>query len=204
MLGVKRAVWPSHTSDSQQRSAPEAGRPNVQVISERALRPSSIDGGPDSYRPQRLQILPGQGSSRCAPAPRFSAASLRASDGNTVIKEKLSRIRPQAHPSNQNYWSVSCRCGEVHIGLLGILVLPCIRHEFGFGLSRQLIDGNPIQNLRDCLHKWLKLFVRLPDLRTKCSYFAREILMLLRISHAFHILDEITMNQLVPSLERGG
>ena len=37
MLGAKRAVWLCHTSDSQQRSAPEAGKSNVQVISERAL-----------------------------------------------------------------------------------------------------------------------------------------------------------------------
>ena len=37
MLGGKRAVWLCHTSDSQQRRAPEAGAPNVQVISERAL-----------------------------------------------------------------------------------------------------------------------------------------------------------------------
>jgi len=37
MLGAKRAVWLCHTSDLQQRSAPEAGEANVQVISERAL-----------------------------------------------------------------------------------------------------------------------------------------------------------------------
>ena len=37
MLGVERAVWHCHTSDSQQRSAPEAGETNVQVIAERAL-----------------------------------------------------------------------------------------------------------------------------------------------------------------------
>ncbi len=39
MLGAKRAVWLCHTNDSQQRRAPEAGEPNVQVISERALTP---------------------------------------------------------------------------------------------------------------------------------------------------------------------
>ncbi len=37
MLGAERAVWLCHTSDSQHRRAPEAGAPNVQVISERAL-----------------------------------------------------------------------------------------------------------------------------------------------------------------------
>ena len=37
MLGAKRAVWLCHTSDSQQRRAPEAGEPNVHVISQRAL-----------------------------------------------------------------------------------------------------------------------------------------------------------------------
>jgi len=37
MLGAKRAVWLCHTSDSQQRRAPEAGESNVQVISERVL-----------------------------------------------------------------------------------------------------------------------------------------------------------------------
>ena len=47
MLGAKRALvqprqgmddkWLCHTSDLQQRSAPEAGEANVQVISERAL-----------------------------------------------------------------------------------------------------------------------------------------------------------------------
>ena len=37
MPGVERAVWHCHTSDSQQRSAPEAGETNVQVIAERAL-----------------------------------------------------------------------------------------------------------------------------------------------------------------------
>ena len=36
-IGAKRAVWLCHTSDSQQRSAPEAGESKVQVISERAL-----------------------------------------------------------------------------------------------------------------------------------------------------------------------
>jgi membrane associated rhomboid family serine protease len=40
MLGAKRAVWLCHTSDSQQRSAPEAGESNVQVIAERALSPN--------------------------------------------------------------------------------------------------------------------------------------------------------------------
>ena len=39
MLGAKRAVWLCHTSDLQQRSAPEAGESNVQVISERVLKP---------------------------------------------------------------------------------------------------------------------------------------------------------------------
>ena len=48
MLGAKRALvqprqgmddmWLCHTSDLQQRSAPEAGETNVQVIAERALR----------------------------------------------------------------------------------------------------------------------------------------------------------------------
>ncbi len=37
MLGSERAVWLCHTSDSQQRSAPEADETNVQVIPERAL-----------------------------------------------------------------------------------------------------------------------------------------------------------------------
>ena len=37
MLGAERAVWLCHTSDSQQRSAPEAGESGVQVIPERAL-----------------------------------------------------------------------------------------------------------------------------------------------------------------------
>ncbi|ABE46558.1 hypothetical protein Bpro_4675 [Polaromonas sp. JS666] len=35
--GAGSAVWPGHTSESQQRSAPEAGESNVQVIPERAL-----------------------------------------------------------------------------------------------------------------------------------------------------------------------
>ena len=38
LLGAGSAVWPGHTSESQQRSAPEAGEPNVQVIPERALK----------------------------------------------------------------------------------------------------------------------------------------------------------------------
>ena len=40
MLGAKRAVWLCHTSDSQQRSAPEAGESNVQLIPERTLSPT--------------------------------------------------------------------------------------------------------------------------------------------------------------------
>ena len=49
MLGAKRAVWLCHTSDSQQRSAPEAGESNVQLIPERALRIKfqfGLDRGP--------------------------------------------------------------------------------------------------------------------------------------------------------------
>jgi len=44
MLGVKCAVWLCHTSDSQRRSAPEAGEPNVQVIAERTLSPAGRPG----------------------------------------------------------------------------------------------------------------------------------------------------------------
>ena len=39
--GAGSAVWPGHTSESQQRSAPEAGEQNVQPIPERVLRPNS-------------------------------------------------------------------------------------------------------------------------------------------------------------------
>ncbi len=34
MLGAKRVMWLCHMSDLQQRSAPEAGEPNVQDIAE--------------------------------------------------------------------------------------------------------------------------------------------------------------------------
>src|SRR3990167_864097 len=46
MLGAKRSVWLCHTSDSQQRSAPEAGESNVQVVSERALKLLDFGCGP--------------------------------------------------------------------------------------------------------------------------------------------------------------
>ncbi len=45
MLGAKRAVWLCHTSDLQQRRAPEAGEPNVHVISQRALSALGDDAG---------------------------------------------------------------------------------------------------------------------------------------------------------------